>query len=95
VIYEWDEAKAVSNLRRHGVSFTEATTVFLGPCALTFDDPDHSIVEEREVTIGYSTFQRVLFVSHCAREARIRIISARKATRREKNQYAEGIGASP
>ncbi len=91
MIYEWDSAKAASNLRRHRVSFTEATTVFLDPSALTFDDPDHSIDEKREVTIGYSRFERVLFVSHCAREERIRIISARQATRGEKLQYAEGI----
>jgi uncharacterized DUF497 family protein len=74
VIYEWDPAKAASNLRRHRVSFTEATSVFLDPAALTFDDPDHSIEEKREVTIGYSSFERILFVSHTAREDRIRII---------------------
>jgi uncharacterized protein len=94
MIYEWDPAKAASNLRRHRVSFTEATTVFLDQAALTFDDPDHSIGEKREVTIGYSSFERMLFVSHCAREERIRIISAREASRGEKRQYAEGIGGS-
>jgi len=94
VVYEWDPVKAVSNLRRHGVSFAEATSVFLDPAALTFDDPDHSDEEEREITIGDSARQRVLFVSHSARGGRIRIISARKATRRERGQYAERIAGS-
>lgn len=94
MVYEWDPVKAVSNLRRHGVSFAEATSVFLDPAALTFDDPDHSDEEEREITIGDSARQRVLFVSHSARGGRIRIISARKATRRERGQYAERIAGS-
>ncbi len=89
MVYEWDPAKAASNLRRHGVSFAEATSVFLDPAALTFGDPDHSDEEEREITIGASARQRVLFVSHGARGDRIRIISARKATRRERSQYAD------
>jgi uncharacterized DUF497 family protein len=84
VVYEWDPAKAASNLRRHGVSFAEATSVFLDPAALTFSDPDHSDEEDREITIGVSTRQRVLFVSHGARGHRIRIISARRATRRDR-----------
>jgi hypothetical protein len=92
VVYEWDPAKAASNLRRHGVSFAEATSAFLDQAALTFKDPDHSDEEEREITIGVSAKQRVLFVSHCPRGDRIRIISARKATRRERSQYAERIG---
>jgi uncharacterized DUF497 family protein len=94
VIYEWDAAKATSNLRRHEVSFAEATSVFLDPAALTFGDPDHSDEEEREITIGASAKQRILFVSHCARGDRIRIISARKATRRERSQYAKRIGGN-
>jgi len=76
MIYEWNPAKAALNLRRHRISFSEATSVFLDPAALTFDDPDHSVEENREVTIGYSSFERILFVCHCAREDRIRIISA-------------------
>lgn len=94
MVYEWDPVKAVSNLRRHGVSFAEATSVFLDPAALTFDDPDHSHEEVREITIGDSAQQRVLFVSHCARGGRIRIISARKATPSERSQYAKRIGGS-
>ena len=89
MVYERDPAKAASNLRRHGVSFAEATSVFLDPGALTFDDPDHSDQEDREITIGISTRQPVLFVSHGARGDRIRIISARRATRRERSQYAD------
>ena len=85
MVYEWDPAKAASNLRRHGVSFAEATSIFLDQAALTFKDPDHSDEEEREITIGVSAKQRVLFVSHCPRGDRIRIVSARKATRRERS----------
>lgn len=92
MIFEWDEAKASSNLRRHAVSFEDAASVFLDPWALTFSDPDHSTQEEREITIGRTGRQQVVFVSHCQRASRIRIISARKATRRERKQYEEGIG---
>ena len=91
VIYEWDPAKAASNWRKHGVTFAEAASVFLEPRALTFDDPDHSNEELREMTIGVSTKQRLLFVSHCMRRDRIRIISARKARQKEIRQYAERI----
>ena len=90
--YEWDPAKAAANLRKHGVPFAEAASAFLDPMALTFQDPDHSEDEGREITIGVSTKQRVLFVAHCARGDRIRIISARKATQRERKRYAKGIG---
>ena len=92
MIYEWDQVKAATNLQKHGISFSEAASVFLDPVAMTFDDPDHSNKEYREITIGVSEKQRVLFVSHCARQNRIRFISARKATRRERKQYAERIG---
>ena len=91
MIYEWDAEKARANRRKHGKSFDEATTVFLDPLALTFPDPDHSTEEEREITIGYSTRHQVLFVSHCQRGNRVRIISARKATKGERKQYEEGI----
>jgi hypothetical protein len=90
VIYEWDPQKAARNLRRHGVSFDEAITVFLDPLALTFDDPDHSVDERRFITIGLSIEQRLLFVAHADRsEDRIRIISARRATRGESHEYQE------
>jgi uncharacterized DUF497 family protein len=92
VVYEWHAAKAKANVQKHGVSFDEAATVFLDPLSLTFSDPFHAGGEEREITIGYTTGHRVVFVSHCQRGKRLRIISARKATRRERKQYEEGIG---
>lgn len=91
MIYEWDPAKAAANIRKHSVSFEEAASVFLDPVALTFIDPDHSEDEERAITIGRSARGRVLFVAHTERRDRIRIISARRATRREQEQYGEGI----
>ena len=92
MIYEWDATKAKANLRKHGVSFEDAAMVFLDPLALTYPDPNHSSREDREIPIGYSTSHQVVFVSHCQRENGVRIISARKATRRERKQYEEGIG---
>ena len=89
--YEWDPVKATANLRKHGVSFEEAASVFLDPAALTFLDPDHSEDEERAITIGRSARDRVLFVAHTERGERLRIISARRATRREQDHYEEGI----
>jgi uncharacterized DUF497 family protein len=91
VTYEWDPDKAAANVKKHGVSFEEAASVFLDPSALTFWDPDHSAEEDREITIGRSAQQRILFVAHAARGDRIRIISARRATSRERRQYEEGI----
>jgi hypothetical protein len=91
VIFEWNAAKAKSNRQKHGVSFEEAATVFLDPLALTFSDPDHSALEEREITIGRTTDQRIVLVSHCWRDDHMRIVSARKATRKERVQYEEGI----
>jgi hypothetical protein len=92
VVYEYDPEKAAANLHKHKVSFAEAASVFLDPLALTFSDPDHSDVEDREITIGKSSKQRVLFVSHCERGDRIRIISARRATRKERLRYEQRIG---
>ncbi len=91
MIYEWDPAKAAANLRKHKVSFMEGASVFLDPSALTFLDPDHSEAEDREVTIGFSTKSRMIFVSHCERNGRIRIISSRKVTQKEKLQYEKKI----
>lgn len=91
MIFEWDPGKARSNLRDHRVAFEEAATVFLDPLAVTYPDPDHSDPEDREITIGYSAKQSLLFVSHCRRGDRSRIISARKATRRERKQHEEGV----
>ena len=91
MIYEWDPTKAEINLRDHRVSFEEAVTLFLDPLAVTYRDPDHSDQEDREITIGHSVKQQILFVSHCRRGEHVRIISARKAARKECKQYEEGI----
>jgi len=90
VNYEWDASKAKTNLRKHGVSFEEASTVFLDPLAITFPDPDHSDEDDREITIGLTTKNRVVFVSHCPRGDRTLIIGARRTTRKERKQYEEG-----
>jgi uncharacterized DUF497 family protein len=92
VVYEWNVAKASANIKKHGISFDAAATVFLDPLALTFPDPFHSGGEEREITIGHTAGHQVAFVAHCQRGNRVRIISARKATRTERKQYEEGIG---
>ena len=90
MIYEWDPDKAIDNERKHGVSFDEAKTAFLDPLAETFDDPDHSSDERRFMTIGASSQQRLLFIAHADRGPdRVRIISARVATRGETHAYQE------
>lgn len=88
-MYQWDPRKATTNLRKHGVGFPEASTVFLDPLAVTFPDPDHSVQEQRFLTFGMSARGRVLVVAHADTESEIRIISARRATRRETHGYAE------
>ena len=85
--FEWDPQKAESNIKKHGVSFEEASTVFRDPLSLTIDDPLHSTVEERMVQIGISHKNRLLVVVHSERGDNIRIISARKATKKERNNY--------
>ena len=92
MIYEWDAGKAAANLKKHRVSFEDATSVFLDPLAVTFPDPDHSLEEHREITIGHTMREELVFVAHCERGKRIRIISARLAARLERRQYEEGIG---
>ena len=88
--FEWDDAKARRNASKHGISFEEAVTIFADPQALTIDDPDHSTTqEERYVTGGRSHRGRILVVTHCDDNDRIRIISARKATQRERDFYAK------
>ena len=90
MIYEWDPEKDKENEGKHGLSFEEAAEVFLDPLALTFDDPDHSNDESRFITIGVTIKQRVVFVSHAdGNDDRVRIISARETTRRERNDYEE------
>jgi uncharacterized DUF497 family protein len=88
--FEWDEDKAKANLRKHGISFDEATTVFLDPFSATITDPDHSTGEQRYVDVGSSERDRVLVVVYTERGARIRIISCRKATPAERKAYEEG-----
>ena len=88
--FEWDSAKAARNLRKHGVSFEEARTVFGDPNVLIKPDTLHSGIEDRAHVIGMSSFARLLFVVAVERyENTIRIISARKPTRREAENYAE------
>ena len=87
--FEWDAQKAEENLKNHGVAFDEALTVFADPLANIFDDPDHSGDERRELIIGYSTEQRMLIVCFTDRGPRIRIISARPATTRERRDYEQ------
>ncbi len=87
--FEWDTAKAAFNLRKHGVSFDEAGSVFLDQLAVTGSDPDHSIRESRYITFGNSSLSQLLAVSHTYRPGMIRIISARRATRAERKLYEE------
>ncbi len=90
--FEWDGEKAKQNLKKHGVSFEEAATVFYDPMAATFDDPAHSIEEYRFISIGLSSRDRLIVVSHTDtdREDRLRIISARPATTKERKKHEEG-----
>jgi uncharacterized DUF497 family protein len=88
--FEWYPKKAVANLKKHRVSFQEAATVFGDPLAITFQDPDHSEDEERQVTFGRSLKKRLIVVSHTQREDRTRIISARPMGRKERVIYEEG-----
>jgi uncharacterized protein len=88
--FDWDAAKAALNLRKHGISFDEAATVFGDALAISFPDPDHSITEERLLTFGLSRENRLLVVSHTTRRLRIRIYSARRISRRERKIYEEG-----
>ena len=86
----WDPKKAEENLRKHGIDFREAATVFDDPLSMTFPDPDHSTGERRFLIIGMSAPGRILVVSHTETSADvIRIISARIATRRERRFYEE------
>jgi len=88
--FEWDPAKARKNLRKHGVTFEAACSVFYDPLAVTGADPDHSESEERMVTFGVSSSGRLLVVAHTERAEVIRIISARVATQHERRIYEEG-----
>lgn len=88
--FEWDPKKAAKNLKKHGVTFQEAATVFGDPLAVTFQDPDHSEDEERHLTFGLSLQKRLIVVSHTQRGDRTRIINARLMDRKERVIYEEG-----
>ena len=88
--FEWHEAKANENLRKHHISFEQAKTIFNDPFLLTFADDIHSHEEERFINIGRSSKGNILIVIHTEREGAIRIISSRKATVPERNIYEEG-----
>jgi uncharacterized protein len=87
--FEWDDAKAKANLKKHGVPFVEALTVFVDPLARIFDDPDHSETEVREIIVGYSTKPRLVVVGFTERSGRVRLIHARPATRAEQKRHEE------
>jgi uncharacterized DUF497 family protein len=87
--FEWDPKKDSTNLRKHGVGFAEASTVFGDPLSVTISDPDHAADEQRFVIVGTSTSQRLLVVVHTMKGERIRLISARAATTHEKHVYRE------
>jgi len=87
VDFEWDPKKAAENEYKHDVSFREAATVFHDPLGITVSDPDHSFTELRFLTVGLSERNRVLIVSYTERHRRLRIISARLLTRKERKAY--------
>jgi uncharacterized DUF497 family protein len=87
---EWDSKKAKCNLKKHGVSFEEAATALSDPMAATGIDPDHSITEDRYITFGVSEKGKLIVVSHTERNEIIRIISARKASKGERELYEKG-----
>lgn len=88
--FEWDPSKAAANLRKHGVPFDEAATVLADPLSVTVPDPDHSVSEDRYITVGLSNQGRLLIVAYTERALRIRIISARELTTTERNAYESG-----
>ena len=87
--FEWDAHKALTNQIKHGLSFEEAMSVFTDQLAHIFDDPDHSVAESREIIVGLSQKQRLLVVCFTERRDTVRIFSARKATKWERQDYEE------
>jgi len=87
--FAWNPSKGAHNLRKHGVSFLEAGTIFDDPFAVTYDDPDHSEQEDRFLTYGLSNQNQWLIVSHTPRHEKTRIISTRQATRQERRLYED------
>ena len=91
--FEWDAKKAETNQTKHDVSFEEALTVFADPFARIFPDEEHSAEEFREIIIGYSARRQLVLVNFTGSDDRVRIFSARKATRRERKDYEENVGS--
>jgi uncharacterized DUF497 family protein len=87
VRFKWDRKKAATNFKKHKVSFDEAITAFYDPLSATFNDPDHSIGEERFITIGYSSSNRLLVITYTERGAVVRLINARPANAKEKRRH--------
>jgi hypothetical protein len=87
--FSWDPVKAIANLRKHGISFPEAATAFGDPLSITIPDPDHSSGEERFLLIGLTKRGRLVVVAHREHGDEIRLINARRATRRERKTYEE------
>lgn len=90
--FEWDPTKAKTNLVKHEVSFEEAMTVFADPLARIFPDEEHSANELREIIVGHSEWRQLILVNFTSIDDNVRIISARKATRRERKDYEENVG---
>ena len=86
-LFEWDKSKAETNRLKHGVTFEEATTVFSDPLSMLRTDPDHSLDEQRYIVLGMSNQRRLLVVAFAERPPQTRLISARRATRKERRQY--------
>ena len=93
-LFEWDPSKARKNIEVHGISFDEASTTFSDTLSLTIYDPLHSMQEDRFILIGNSCKNRLLVIVHTERRDKIRIISARKATKNERKQYEENAKRS-
>ena len=91
--FEWDPNKAEANLAKHEISFEEAMTVFADPLARIFPDEEHSVDESREIIIGHSAEDQLILVNFTSTDDRVRIFSARKATRRERKDYEENLGS--
>jgi uncharacterized protein len=87
--FEWDDQKAALNRAKHGVTFERAIDIFDDPLAVTIDDPDHSDLEDRYITIGSTFWDEVLVIGHTYRDERIRIITARRATHAERRRYMD------
>ena len=92
--FEWDPTKATENTAKHGVEFVEALTVFGDPLEVVINDPDHSVNEQRFLSMGHSASGRLLVVAYTERDGRIRLISAREATAQERKTYESTNPAS-